>query len=351
MKCVDSILDRKEWGSVRKTRFRSQIASLVYYALRNDGLPLVKQDIKNIIVEDRAKRETVRMRITQTGRRRALEQYGDELGKAYSALVNDTIAFARGLGIFSTLNGCVKCLNGAKEFSNYVDIQPKEFENRLLRLVLNSKYKAYLCFLANLQRQGGQLHIPPKYRERNATSGIREFLHTNHFATDVPSFFAIRDLLYDFGVINWRILPRDSTQEIYLTSELAEKGSKPRVSYAEEVELDECSLFFSRVITSNVFAASLEKQYLSLSQNDFAVIVDLLELRDLVCQELKLSDNQFNKMLLTISRDTQSNLEVELSQGRIPLRKFSGLLIKAVNVIEIDDETFATYVRLRRKSG
>jgi len=319
----------------------------VEYALENDGLPLLEQDIKNIIEEDRAKRETLRMQITQAGWRRALGQYGDQLGKAYRPLVRDTVSFAKGVGLFSVVDGRVKCLTAARRLFNKIE-EPQEFEKQLMLLILTSKYKAYLCFLANLQRLGGRLNIPPKFKKRTVISGIREFLQANRFATDVASFFTIRDLLYDFGLLNWRILPDDSAQEIYLTSELVESGSQPSESFINKIELDKCRLFFTKSVKPAFFADCVEKHYLALTDNNFGAIADLLQLRDLVCEELKMSDGQFNKMLLNMSREAEYGLDVELSQGRIPFRRSSGLLIKAINVIEVNHETFATYIRLRR---
>jgi len=350
MRCLDLILSNKKWGSVRKIRFKSQIASLIKFASVHDGSHLMDSDIKQIIEENRAQRETIRMQITQTGWRRALEQYGDQYSKTYSPLVQDTIAFAKGTSIFSILNGQIKCSEESKIFSKRLSEKLEELDKILLPLVLDSKYKAYVCFLANLQRLGGILSIPQRYRKRTVASGMREFLNSEGFATDIASFFTIRDLLYDFGLVNWRIMPTDSIEEIYLAGQLVDKGTKPEMSYLDKVHLDQCDLFYNKRITSTTFIDTLEKHYLSLSGNDFGVIVDLLELRDLVCQELRLSDTQFNRKLLEVYKDKRIPLDIELSQGRISPRRSSGLLIKAVNVIEIDKAVFATYIRLRRRN-
>ena len=346
--CLNSFLISEKWGSVRKIRFKTQVKSLIDYACSHDGSNLDYSDIKKIIEEDRAQRETVRLQITQSGPRRALEQLGNESSKVYSPLIQDNIAFGKGIGIFSIKNQRIVCSEEARKIRELLQKQPTELEKLLLPIVLDSKYRAYLYFLANLDRLGGELRIPFAYRKRTVSSGIKTFLIAKGFATDVASFFTVRDLLYDFGLINWRVTPEESVEEIYLTSKMVENGTKSNDAYLEEVQLKKCSLLINKSITDETFVDALEKCYLSKSGGNYGSIVDLLELRDMVCPVLGISDNQFNIRLLEIYHK-QVALEVELSQGRVSPRRFSGLLIKAVNTIKIEERVYATYIRLRRR--
>jgi len=347
---VGTILPNSTWGSVRKIRFKSQIRSLIEYACSHEGSKLNYSDIKKIIEENRAQRETIRLQITQSGPRRALEQLGNENSETYSPLVQDNVAFGKGIGIFSIKNGKIECSEKAKEIFGLLKRRPTEPDKILLPLLLDSKYRTYLCFLANLQRLEGKLDIPFVYRKRTALSGIKGFLKANGFATDVASFFTARDILYDFGLINWRVSTQESVEEIYSTSEIVEKHIKPRGLYLDKVQLEKCSLLVNKAITDGAFIDALKECYLSKSGGNFASIVDLLDLRDVVCSVLRISDNQFNRELLDIYMNKHTSLEVELSQGRISPRRFSGLLIKAVNTIKIEEGVYATYIRLRRRS-
>lgn len=349
MSILDSILANEKWGSVRKVRFKSEIRSLTDYACSHDGLNIDCVEIKKGIEEDRAQRETIRMQITQSGPRRALQQLGNEYSKAYSPLMQDRIAFAKGVGIFSIKNKRIECSEKTRRVCDYMKKEPEKVEKALLQLILDSKYKAYIYFLANLSKLGGEMSIPFAFRNRTVSSGIKAFLYGKGFATDIPSFFTIRDLFYDFGLVNWRISPEKSVEEIFMTSEIAGKEMNKSDLYLEEVRLQKCNLFINKVPTDRTFINTLGENYLQLSRGNYASIVDLLELRDMVCQVLKISDTQFNQKLLDMYHNQQTAFEIELSQGRISPRRYSGLLIKAVNTIKIEEGVYATYIRLRRR--
>lgn len=348
-KSTDSSLSNEvAWGSVRKVRFKPQIQMLIKYAVEMESHRFSKEDIRRIIEEDRIRRESIRLQVTQTGWRRALRQIGDRAGVAYKRSAEDTIAFAKGIGVFEIQDDLVVCPPRIKELYDCLKMEPEKCESELLALVLGSKYKAYVSFVINLQKLGGHFYIPPEFRRRTRISGFSKYLHENGFFTDIASFYTIRDFLYDFGLINWRIYPENAREHIFLTSQLVTTGTTTETQYARTVNLGEHSVLYERWVTENEFEDSISKHYLSLSEDRWGVIVELLELRDKVSEELCISDYQFNKLVLDMWKRKRAYLSVELSQGTVSLRVARGLLIKALNAPLIGDEIYATYIRLSR---
>ena len=335
------------WGSVRKVRFVSQLTKLINYAVENDGRIFSEDDIKSIIEEDRANRETIRLKITQTGWLRALRHFGSQV--SYKSLAKDTIAFSKGIGIFDLRKGRISCPSRIKELHSLQKISQTEYESGIISLLLNSKYKAYTLFLKHLQDINGHFYIPRTFKNRSKSSGLHEFLKNNGFLTDVASFYTIRDLLYDLGLINWRINPESVFEHIYLTCQIVSSDVAEPVDYENKVELENgFMLFYNKKLDNLEFEEVVSRNYLSLSKECWGVIVDLLELREKVTEEICISDNQFNKMVLKM-KDGET-VTAELSQGTISFRPSSGLLIKALNCPVIGDGIYATYIRLYKKT-
>jgi hypothetical protein len=343
---IDSAPESFWWGSVRKVRFASQLMRLIKYAVENDGRIFSENDIESIIEEDRANREAIRLKITQTGWRRALRHFRAQV--SYKSLVKDTIAFAKGVGIFSLREERIFCSPQTKELYSRQRVSQTEYEKGIITLLLNSKYKAYRLFLTHLQDNKGHFYIPLNYRSRSKSSGLRSFLKSNGFLTDVASFYTIRDLLYDLGLINWRINSESDSEHIFLTCKIVSSDAVELI-YENKVRLeDESMLIYNKRLQSLEFEDTVSRNYLSLSQQQWGVIVDLLELRERVTEEICISDHQFNKLIVGLEAGT--TVTAELSQGTISFKPSSGLLIKALNCPVIGDEIYATYIRLYRRN-
>lgn len=342
---VNSALE-KRWGSVRKVRFKSQLMDLINYAVENDGRIFSKNDIQSIIEKDRANREAIRLKITQTGWRRALQHFGAQI--SYKSLVKDTIAFAKGVGIFIVKKGKIFCTSRIKELYSRQKISQKEYEKGIIALLLNSKYKAYSLFLKHLQKINGHFHIPLNFKSRSKSSGLPAFLKNNGFLTDVASFYTIRDLFYDFGLINWRINSKGGFEHIFLTCQIVSSDLAITTNYEDKVKLNDGSvLIYNKKLCNLEFEKVVSRNYLSLSKQRWGVIVDLLELRERVTEEICISDDQFNKLIVKMING--KNVKAELSQGTISFKPSSGLLIKALNCPVIGEGIYATYIRLYKK--
>jgi len=339
---------KNRWGSVRKVRFESQLMWLIKYAVENDGNIFSENDIQSIIEKDRANREAIRLKITQTGWRRALRHFGAQI--SYKSLVKDTIAFAKGVGIFTISKGRVSCPLRIKELYSHQKFSQKEYESGIISLLLNSKYRAYSLFLRRLQDTNGHFYIPLAFKNRSRISGLPEFLKSNGFLTDVASFYTIRDLLYDLGLINWRISSENCCEHIFLTCQIVPSVSVASDNYEDRINLDDgLTLLYNKKLNTLEFEEVLSRNYLSLSRQQWGVIVDLLELREKVTEEICISDKQFNKIILQTM--VGKTITAELSQGTISFKPSSGLLIKALNCPVIGDGIYATYIRVYKKTN
>jgi hypothetical protein len=340
-----------KWGSVRKVRFKSQLCTLVKYAVENNNRKFMKEDIRRLIEEDRAKRESLRLLIIQTGSRRALSTIGNQMATAYLKGVEETVAFAKGIGLFEIKKDILICPPHIEQLYSQTKNEMGALENGILELLLKSRYGAYLSFLIHLRRLGGVFSVPTTFRKRTRVSGLSAYLYEKGFLTDVASFSAMRDLFYDFGLLNWRIDPPTLSEQIYLTSNVAEQSIPATTQYSWRVDIDRHTILYDRTIVLAEFRNILSENYLDLSGGIWGIVVSLLELRDRVVTELRISDNQFNRLIVDLWKTKSDRINVELSQGTIAYQKSAGMLIKALNVPPIGENTYATYVRIYEGGG
>lgn len=337
----------KKWGSVRKIRFKNQIFAFFQYASNKDGRPYSLDDICNLIAEARMEREKVRMKITQEVTK-AIDRIQSGKGNLYRALASDNVSFARKVGIFDIVNGKVRCNERAKNIASVIKTDPEKAQDEILKLLLNSVYVAYIGFIEELQRRGGSFIIPGGYCSRTRASNLSEYLKTSGFKTDVASFYTIRDLLYDFEIINWTINQQDGSEHIFLTSYLTDSAMEK--NFKRIVSLNSLLLLYSRNVNLDQFEECVMKEYLSCTRGSWGRIVNLIDFRDRVSEKLRISDQDFNKLILAFSR-SESGIIISFSQGVIPSSGKRGYLIKATNLPVLDHERRATYLRVHKKNS
>ena len=337
--------EKAYWGSTRKVRFKSQLYAMVEYVVKNDGQNFSKEEFKRLIQEDRSRREYLRLLIMQRGSRKALRTIGGT-GEAYEQGVADAISFAKTVGLLQVNKNIITCPDNIKNMHSQIKDKPWIFDAEILRLLLNSKYKAYINFLKHLQELNGLFCIPKDYKSRSSESGFPEYLNNQGFLTDPASFYTLRDLFYDFGFINWNFNVQENYEQIYLTCYIAKPEETVSSRYSTKIDLGKYSLFYNKKISLKQYEAILSKCYSNLSGGYWGTIIELLKLRDNVCNELRMSDNQFNQLIIELWKKKGSAFSVELSQGLVTYEKSSGFLIKGLNAPTIDNDSYATYIRL-----
>lgn len=332
---------KEKWGSVRKIRFRRQIISLIDFALDNNGKSFAIEDLQGLMIKARKERETLRMQATQQER---MSLAGSLRKATFRSLALDSSAFAKGIGIFDIVDGKVKASKEASEIAGLVDEDIKKAESMLIHMILKSKYKVYIKFLETLQMKNGSLFIPAEFSRRERSSA--RFLTNEGFMTDVPSFYAIRDLFYEFGLINWNFSTVDGSEHIFMTSAI----SKVLVTgYSMKCRLNAHFLFYDKVIGIDNFGSIVVDQYLKQTGDRWGIVVDIVSLRNQVAETLRISDQQFNQMIIELqSRWTDGPTRVALSQGIIFPSVRTGYLIKAINLPELPHGLRVGYIRLSR---
>ncbi|MCK4477387.1 hypothetical protein KAU88_02525 [Candidatus Bathyarchaeota archaeon] len=331
---------------MRKVRSKSQIVKLVQYSVTHSGKIFSSQNIRTLIEKDRVKRESMRLLITQMGPRRALRQLGDTKRRSYASMARDTVAFAKGVGIFKVVNGKIQCPERIRNINSLIESDYPSAIDSLIELILASRYKAYFLFISHLQEIGGHFHIPRRFKGRTGISGIKDYLMENEFQTDVASFYTIRDLLYDFSLLNWRM--QKDREHLCLTCEFVPEKAESSGNYCRNLKLRNGSILYERKISTNSFEDSLVRAYKLLTRNSWGNVVNILELRDIVAEELGISDTQFNNELLALAKGSPEVI-VELSRGTLFLGRSSGVLIKGLNLPQINAEMYVTYVRLLKR--
>jgi len=168
------------------------------------------------------------------------------------------------------------------------------------------------------------------------------------FFTDPASFYTIRDLLYDFGLINWSIAS-DATEYIFMTS-FVSKGSVPSSEqFKSSVNTDDLTLFYRKNVDIAHFRNCVLEVYLEMARNNWGQVVSLLDLRDLVTHKLQLSDIDFNESilaLLALDNGIDQKETFELSEGTLQQRTLAGRVPKVMNLPTMRSGGFATYLRI-----
>ena len=130
----------------------------------------------------------------------------------------------------------------------------------------------------------------------------------------------------------WKICPHDS---------------KPKGS---PVSLNSLLLLYSRNVNLDEFEECVIREYLSCTRGSWGRVVNLIDFRDRVSAKLRISDQDFNRLILALSR-SESGIMIAFSQGVIPSSGKRGYLIKATNLPVLNHERRATYLRVHKKNG
>ena len=333
----------ESWGSVRKIRFKYELYEYLKYAALFNGKKFDLEDIVKIIKKSRIKQEQLRLSILQTGHNLKI-LYNIE-NTSYFSLAKDMVSFLKGIKLVDinetvhTPQNIIKIYN--KHKNNY-----EELDKYLLQIILKSKYKAYLYFLINLQENKYKFLIPKNYSKRTKKSGLSNYLKEHGFFTDIASFYTIRDLLYQFNLINWYI-DKDGNETIYMTSKVDVKNTS-NIKYKNSLDVNNYKLLYNKKIDIHIFSNILINNYLKITKDKFSVVIELIPLRDLVTIQLEISDITFNEYINNL-KNIDSNVSIELSQGIIISKPHTGLLIKILNSPKIGDEIYATYLRISRR--
>jgi len=333
-------LKRKHsWPSVRKVRHREQIYAILEFASEFNKKPFSSESFRDWLAKARIEREESRMR----GSRRAMRSIAN-IRRRLDSLAEDNLSFARKVGLLSLEDGQVKASPLGQQALAYRGSNNLKSEGILLRLILDSGYNSYLAVLMRLNELGGRITIPTKGSQRKSGSQLEKELSQYGLDIDLASFFTIRDLFYDFGLLNVFYDMASRVETILLTCEIKSKGPC-NDSYEALVQLSGVSICYWRKIPIVRFKKEITRAYLQATGKKWDQWYDILSIRDIVAKELRISDRQFNSLLLQLLDDAKGAF-IRVTEGYTPKKVTYGYSIKSIQLPETTQGVLIRYIAL-----
>lgn len=329
----------KNWGSVRKVRYLPDIYSSIKYALENVEKEFSEDLFRKYIFLGRQRRLELIHKHYQSVRYTPLGR-ASLTTKRLRITLPDTLTFLRNIGIFKVEKGKVHPLPLAFLLG---EISNKDEANLILvKAILNCKYPAYWCFLKLLTTQG-LIRIPRTFAQRN--KNLRKLLWKKKILTDVASFYTLRDLFYELEIINWYI-DSEGNENIYPTIAIVEREADDS-EWQYSFFIRSSKILYRKRVSMDSFIDAVISSYLKLTKGRFDVEANLLSLRDDVCRELKMSDQQFRELLKKAQKYGRQVI-IRLSYGSLYDKK-RNYALKIVTLPEISSNRLALYIRLKKR--
>jgi hypothetical protein len=315
-----------EWGSVRKIRSLAQIMALLQ-AVNSPRETNQEEAMRKSLVEQHIVLERARLRGSQSSFR-SLEKIRESL----RALTEDNLSFLTRSSFVRTEKGRVRL---SLESRRLLRLRNKGSEQKVrkkvLKHILVSPYRAYMGFLLNLQRIGGEFTLPAGGDKRTRISGLRRKLHRLGFKTDIASFYTARDLFYDFGLVNHVTDESKRLESIFQTCTIARRTDSSR-RFKHRVRVREYYICYDPILPPLKFCNALIEGYRTLT-NAWSKWVSLIRLRDAVTIRLRIPDECFDANLTRVLKSGGCNtFKVDGSTGyRLGDRTY-GTIVKSMRM-------------------
>lgn len=326
-----------DWDSVRKVRYREDILSVLSYAEKNDGADFIPDALRKYLLAGRRPRMSLILKHFKAARYSPIT----DLSKgSLKVTLPDTMAFFKRIGLVDFENKTVRQTQLGRELHSVWVRDEVQGVLGFLRVLLNSPYKAYRCFLSKLS-ETESISLPKKLAGRSTSA--TGFINSNGFNTDIASFYAMRDLFYELGACNWYVTD-DGAETIYATSSLTRSLTN---DWERTTPLDNgLVLGIWRRVDRLMFLRELKREYSRISRERFGVDVRLMKLRDDVCRRLGLSDQQF-KYLLAEHVNENRLPHISLSFGTAT-EKRRNYALKIVTLPMVSPNRAALFIRIEK---
>src|SRR5208337_1165606 len=309
------------WGSVRKIRTLAQIMAL----LEASASPKSNyaENLRASLVKQHIALESARMRGAQVGRS------FDTIRMSLHALTADNLSFLKKLRlVYVKENKLVLSPASKRLLVQWRRGKADIIRRRVLIRILSSDYKAYLRFLLNLERIGGSFTLIARGEKRTGESPLRELLQDAGFKTDVASFFTLRDLFYDFRLVNFVTDKEGKFETLFLTCRIEARDAR-QTGFRHQVLVGRYRIGLDKRISSQSFCSMLIEGYKTLTPA-WARWVSLLDLREAVTIRLRMADDDFDDALLKVLKGHPcSGFRVDGSIGYGVSNRKYGEILKA----------------------
>lgn len=241
------------------------------------------------------------------------------------------------IGLARQSGDMIQATPTASKIAKMIEQDELSAQSSFLETLLNSPYTTYVNFLNALSVH--KLSIPSSFTERDkALSG---FLRSEGFPMDSWSFFIIRDLFYDFDLVNYAI-----DQEFERLFPLFKIDGSDG-TFSQSLLAGSNRLNYWRAMSVSSFVSCLVKNYMTLAEG-WNRIVDLVRLRERVSEDGKISERQFNILLMKSIENPSEGYQIIPSVGRLRPKIRSGYLTKALTLPKHSNGQPYTLIRIER---
>lgn len=320
---------KEKWGSVRKVRYLVDIFSTIHYTKNNLNEKHDLEKFLNEIIKGRIEREK---KIVINYNKSSISTQKGIFNTHFSKTAPDTIVFMKNINVLKLNDSII-------QKTEYMNLNGKDMHEYIIKNIIDSKYRAYGCLLQHLYHNNEILLRKDKLKRNKETALYLKDLNIN---TDVASFYTMRDLLYELGIINWLIL-KEGNMILFPTS----TNKKPNdYLWQDKITLNNYDLYYNKLISEKEFESTLVKAYLKNANNKFNVEGDLIAIRDDVCYEFRISDVTFKNQLLNYYNLSDKNYQIRLNFGYMEHKK-QNYNLKMLNLPQITNNQLALYLRMR----
>lgn len=310
------------WVGVRPIRSRDEIYSSVELVVRKSTRISV-EDFRECILSVRLQREDRRLKATQ----RAISLESNLRTRAVLLTkAEQLIRILRATGLLVREGKTYSSTRVCKKLHSLKQENEVSADCMFLELLLKSRYHTYWLYLKRLI-DVGQVYIPRRLPKRNRE--LRNYVNSKGFLVDAWSFFIMRDLFYEFSLINF--IEDESGQIIFPLCARQEQIPSGKVKFKHSIRVQDGKLFFWPQLELKVFIDRLVEIYLELSDNSWNRMSDLIRLRERFSKKYRVPERLFDR-LLQESFKRPSNYDIILSFGPIEIAPGSAYAIKALSL-------------------
>lgn len=310
---------RENWTGVRPVRFREEIFGVLEFIVSHGSV--LTEEIREFALDLRFKRENRRLKAAQKAI--SLESKIRKRPKLLTKVEQMMRVFRR-TGLIEKKGNTIRSTNKGERLISNRQHDEVGGDALFLEFLLNSPYETYWLFLKRLGRKK-EIRIKSLHSKRNAE--LRVHIKEAGFPLDVWSFFILRDFFHDFSLLNYTI--DESFQVIFPVYEIFSSVPKPS-SFEYHIRGPDGYLgFWPKPLQD--FSERLIKVYLSLTDNKWNRMVELVMLREKFSYEFAIPERQFDILLQKAIKE-ERKFKMIPSVGHIKYPARSTYIAKALTL-------------------
>lgn len=325
-----------DWKSVRPVRFRSQIFGAVDYVLAKEKVTV--SELAQYALKLRNQREEKRLQTL--GRTKSIgPRTKDPRRQPYLTKTQQLVRVLRSTGFIILKDDIV---SGTELAEKLLDKRRKDeicADSFFLQRLLSSRFVTYWLYLKQLF-ESREVIIPREFSKRDAN--LRNYLRTQKFPVSVWSFYIMRDLFYDFALLNYIIEERE--ERIFPLYSL---NRTERDNYIAKIKSPDGYIYYWKKVAISEFEDSLIQAYLEI-EGAWDRMAGMIELRERVSEMLHISERQFNLLLKKVLTDS-TEAGIYASVGELTSEKRRGYMTKVVSLPVSNRGYPLTLIRISRK--